>query len=110
MAASEKGHTEAIKALLTAPGIDVNHVDVSLCLLTPPIYLIHICLILSLTLTLALTTHHSFYSPLSVSLQRMVYTALICASETGHAEAIKILLTAPGINVNQATKVNIYTY
>ena len=36
--ASSNGHTEAIKALLTAPNIDVNYVDVSLheYLPTPP--------------------------------------------------------------------------
>ena len=34
--ASEKGRTEAIKALLTAPDIDVNHAHVSQYLLTPP--------------------------------------------------------------------------
>ena len=37
MAASSNGHTEAIKLLLTAPGIDVNHAHkVSLYLLIPP--------------------------------------------------------------------------
>ena len=35
MYASEKGHTEAIKLLLAAPGIDVNQANVSLYLLTP---------------------------------------------------------------------------
>ena len=35
--ASEKGHTQAIKALLTVPGIDVNHADVSLYPPTHPI-------------------------------------------------------------------------
>ena len=30
MWASHNGHTEAVKALLTASGIDVNHADVSI--------------------------------------------------------------------------------
>ena len=34
MLASEKGHTEAIKALLTAPDINVNHAEVSAYQLT----------------------------------------------------------------------------
>ena len=32
--ASQAGRTEAVKALLTVPNIDVNHADVSLYLLT----------------------------------------------------------------------------
>ena len=36
MAASENGRTEAMKLLLTAPGIDVHHADkVRVYLLTP---------------------------------------------------------------------------
>ena len=35
LAATKKGHAEAIKLLLTAPGINVNHADVSLYPLTP---------------------------------------------------------------------------
>ena len=34
--ASEEGHTEAIKALLTVPNIDINHATVRPCLLTSP--------------------------------------------------------------------------
>ena len=36
MHASSSGLTEAVKLLLTAPGIDVNHANVSLYLLIPP--------------------------------------------------------------------------
>ena len=39
-------------------------------------------------------------SSLPISLQEKGYTALIKASENGHSEAIKALLTAPGIDVN----------
>ena len=35
MRASDNGHADAIKILLTAPGIDVNYANVSLHLLTP---------------------------------------------------------------------------
>ena len=35
MVASMKGHTEVIKLLLAAPGINVNYADVSLYPLTP---------------------------------------------------------------------------
>ena len=35
MKASEEGHAEAIKLLLITRGINVNHADVSLYLLTP---------------------------------------------------------------------------
>ena len=35
MLAAEEGHTETIKLLLTAPGINVNHANVSLFPLTP---------------------------------------------------------------------------
>ena len=33
--ASDKGHIKIVQALLTAPGIDVNHAKVSIYLLTP---------------------------------------------------------------------------
>ena len=46
--------------------------------------------------------------PLSLSLQVSGYTALLAASDNGHAEAIKLLLTAPGIDVNHAYKVSPY--
>ena len=36
MEAASKGHTEAIKALLTAPDINVNYAKVSMFLLTLP--------------------------------------------------------------------------
>ena len=39
-------------------------------------------------------------SPLSISLQSWGGTALAAASENGHAEAIKILLTVPDVDVN----------
>ena len=35
MEASAGGHTEIVQALLTTPGIDVNHANVSIYLLTP---------------------------------------------------------------------------
>ena len=44
-----------------------------------------------------------YFSPLlSTSLQDKGRTALMAASSNGHSEAIKALLTTPGINVNQA--------
>ena len=53
-------------------------------------------------------THLSFFRSLhSVSLKEKGSTALICASENGHTEAIKALLTAPDINVNH-TNVSLY--
>ena len=60
--ASERGHAEAIKALLTAPGIDVNHAEVSLCLLTPldivvGVGLLHIYLPFPFTLIPAMMTY-----------------------------------------------------
>ena len=35
MLASDKGRTEIVQALLAAPGIDVNHANVSISPLTP---------------------------------------------------------------------------
>ena len=44
--ASSWGHTEIVKALLTVPGIDVNHADVSSRLLTPSYVVVGcVCLI-----------------------------------------------------------------
>ena len=58
MVASVSGHAEAIEALLTAPGIDVNHVDVSLYLLMQGLGVRDINLCSSLTLTLTMMTCH----------------------------------------------------
>ena len=50
-----------------------------------------------------------YFSPLlSTSLQDKGRTALMAASSNGHSEAIKLLRTAPGIDVNQADKVSLY--
>ena len=53
MVASQHGHTEAMKLLLTFPDIDVNLATVSLCPPTPSHLLLG-----ALTLTLAMMTHH----------------------------------------------------
>ena len=98
MAASTKGRAETIKALLTAPDINVNHADVSLSLLTSPLpSLTYLQLYLYMQLIF-----HSFSPSLSISLQGQGATALMFASKNGHAEAIKALLTASGIDVNHA--------
>ena len=62
--ASDSGHTEAIKALLTVPGIDVNHAapNVSLRLLIPQHLVVEgefnaRCLTFSLSLTLTMMTY-----------------------------------------------------
>ena len=47
MAATERGHTEAIKLLLTAPDINgVNYVNVSLYLLTLSCPYLHVALLI----------------------------------------------------------------
>ena len=53
-------------------------------------------------LSVSITHHHSFYPPLSLSLQYAGCTALTLASEEGYTEAIKLLLTVPNIDVNHA--------
>ena len=58
-------------------------------------------------LSVYVTHYLSFYSPLSVSLQVDGSTALILASQMGRTEAMKLLLAAPGINVNHA-RVSLY--
>ena len=59
-------------------------------------------------LSVSITHHLSSYPPPHfLSLQGNGSTALMAASEHGHAEAIKLLLAAPDIDVNQA-KVSLY--
>ena len=70
MAASGNGHIEAIKALLTAPDININHATVSLYLLRLPNLVVEGgCegLNLALSLTLILVTYHPLPLPLPAS-------------------------------------------
>ena len=133
--ASQFGHAEAIKALLTAPDIDVNRANVSLYLLFPPdlgvlnkpIYLSHPNL-RNVANTFFLSPTHMYprpSPPISASNSICIYnppfirplflfpskgklgTALHYATHAGHIEAIKALLTAPDINANY-TDVSLY--
>ena len=73
--ASENGYTEIVQALLAAPGIDVNHANVSIYPLTPSqshvvvrsegggdLRLFIPLFALSLTLTLVILTYHPLTS------------------------------------------------
>ena len=53
-------------------------------------------------LSASVTHYLSFYPHLSLSLQNGGWSALMLASKNGHIEAIKLLLTAPDIDVNHA--------
>jgi ankyrin repeat protein len=90
--ASDNGHVEVVKLLLALPGIDYNQKgDEVWCRCHYKPFFMYASKIVHMTIT-PLSFAVCFYTQND--------TALICASDKGHVEVVKLLLALPGIEYN----------